>query len=129
MAKMRSAQRERELAELLRRDHTLNGGILFGLDGYVIEIQARAMEILKRPTSFRSSTQITGMARGAISEALDRISGAFAKLGLPATEVEILINLTPPDLMKEGTWLDLPIAIIIAASCWYSARSAGAPRR
>ena len=29
------------LRDLLSRDNTLNGGILFGLDGYVIEIQAR----------------------------------------------------------------------------------------
>jgi hypothetical protein len=31
----------------ISRDHTLNGGILFGLEGYVIEIQARAMEVLR----------------------------------------------------------------------------------
>jgi magnesium chelatase family protein len=98
---------------LLSKDHTLNGGILFGLDGYVIEIQARAMEVLRSPEPWGNVTKISGMARGAIREAMDRISGAFAKLDLRETPVSILVNLVPPDLPKEGTWLDLPLAIIL----------------
>lgn len=43
-----------ELKDLLRRDHTLNGGVLFGLDGHFIEIQARAVEVLRRPEPWRS---------------------------------------------------------------------------
>ena len=112
MAK-RGTQSSYELEQLLNRDHTLNGGILFGIDGYVIEIQARAMQILPRPTPWRAATLISGMATGAIGEALDRVSGAFAKLRIPHPQVEILINLTPPDLPKDGTWLDLPLAIIM----------------
>src|SRR5258708_4138998 len=99
--------------ELLSLDHTLNGGILFGLDGYIVEIQARAMAVLPDPYPWRMETKIWGMARGAIGEALDRISGSFAKIGLSATEVSILITLVPPALPKEGTWLDLPLAIIL----------------
>ncbi len=109
----RSFQRERELQQLKSRDHSLNGGILFGLDGYVIEIQARAMDVLPRALSWRQATTISGMPRGAVFEALDRISGAFAKLGVSNPEVEILINLVPADLPKEGTWLDLPLAVIL----------------
>jgi len=101
------------LPDLLRRDHTLTGGILFGLDGYLIELQARAVQLLPRPGTWRSSVGITGMARGAISESLDRISGAFAKYLIPPPQAEILINLAPADLPKEGTWLDLPLAIIM----------------
>ena len=59
----------REFSDLLRRDHTLNGGIFFGLDGYIIEIQARAMEVLKRPIPWRSSTSLSGMARSCVGEA------------------------------------------------------------
>ncbi|MBI3823872.1 MAG: hypothetical protein HY289_14480, partial [Planctomycetes bacterium] len=102
-----------EPSELLGRDHTLNGGILFGLDGYVVEIQARAMSVLKKPTPWRWATKISGMARGAIQESLDRIAGSFSKIGMPDTDVEILVNLVPADLPKEGTWLDLPLAIIL----------------
>ena len=34
-----------KLDELLNRNHTLNGAVLVGLDGLLIEIQARAMKI------------------------------------------------------------------------------------
>lgn len=100
-----------EMEGLLRRDHTLNGGILFGLDGYIIEIQARAMKLA--PGSDWRGTKISGLTKGALSEALDRISGAFSKLRLPDPSVEITVNLAPADLLKEGTWLDLPLAIIM----------------
>jgi magnesium chelatase family protein len=102
-----------ELEKLLKRDHTLNGAILFGLEGFTIEIQARAMEVLSDPVPWRHAAKISGMARGAIWEAMDRISGSFAKLGIPPCPVSILINLVPPDLLKEGTSLDLPLAIIL----------------
>ncbi len=99
--------------ELLKREHTLNGGILFGLDGHIVEIQARAMSVLDEPTPWHHATKISGMARGAISESLDRIAGSFSKIGFPSTEVSILVNLVPADLPKDGTWLDLPLAIIL----------------
>jgi magnesium chelatase family protein len=112
MAQAQSASKTRHLQSLLRRDHTLFGGSVFGLDGYVIEIQARAMEIASC-RSWREAVSISGMARGAIYEALDRIGGAFSKLNIPKPEVSITVNLAPADLPKEGTWLDLPLAVII----------------
>ena len=56
------------------------------------------------------------MPRGAVSEAMMRITGAFAKLRVSDPQVDILINLVPADLPKEGTWLDLPLAIILLQS-------------
>ncbi|WP_165073869.1 magnesium chelatase domain-containing protein [Paludisphaera rhizosphaerae] len=105
--------RVRRLSHLLERDHSLNGGILFGLDGYVVEIQARAMSVLNAPTPWRLATGITGMASGTVREALDRIAGAFRKCRIPDPDVEILINLTPATLEKDGSWLDLPLAVIM----------------
>jgi len=113
MAKKRDADLQRELTSLLALDHTLNGGILFGIEGYIVEIQARAVKVLPAATSWSSATRVSGMARGALSEALDRITGAFAKYRVPDPQVEILVNLAPADLSKEGTWLDLPLAIIL----------------
>jgi magnesium chelatase family protein len=113
MAKHRTYEEENRLQDLLTRDHSLNGAILHGLAGYLVEIQARAIHVLPKPKPWAWVTTISGMAKGAISEVLDRISGAFAKLSIPSPEVEILINLVPADLEKEGTWLDLPIAIIL----------------
>lgn len=103
----------RELNSLLALDHTLNGGVLYGIDGRIIEIQARAVSVLKKSTTWASAVSITGMANGAIREAMARITGAFAKLRIPEPQVSILVNLAPADLPKDGTWLDLPLAIII----------------
>lgn len=119
MAKKRTALEQKKLDSLLPKDHTLLGGILFGIDGYIIEIQARAVKVLSGGTSWSAATSISGMAKGAIGEALARISGAFAKLQIPEPEVQILVNLAPADLQKEGTWLDLPLAIILLQAAGY----------
>lgn len=108
----RTLAQQRKLTALLKNDHTLFGGVLIGLDGHVIEIQARATGILKRPQPWRTAVSVTGMARGSILESWDRISGALAKFRIPEPEVSIVINLTPADLPKEGALLDLPMAII-----------------
>ena len=71
------------------------------------------MRRLPSPKPWRSAVRISGMARGAISEVMDRISGAFTKLNVSDCPVEILVNLVPADMVKEGTWLDLPLAIVI----------------
>jgi magnesium chelatase family protein len=107
-------ERER-LNKLLKLSHTLNGAVLVGLDGLIIEIQARAMSIIdpEEGVPWRHAVTISGMATGAVGEALDRISGAFRACGIPDPKVEILINLTPPTVPKDGTWLDLPLAIIM----------------
>lgn len=80
MANYHEMNKKRNLEELLRRDHTLYGAVLFGLDGRMVELQARAIEVLSRPSTWQCVTGITGMPRGAVNEALDRISGAFSKL-------------------------------------------------
>jgi hypothetical protein len=50
------------LRSLLARDHTLNGGILFGLGGYTIEIQASvpsSLNVRVEPFQFDPGTQAT----------------------------------------------------------------------
>jgi hypothetical protein len=81
MGALRSRQRERQLRELLARDHTLNGGILFGLDGYVIEVQARAMEVLKGPAPWPAVTDVSGMAGVAVREATASLDPDFILIG------------------------------------------------
>jgi magnesium chelatase family protein len=119
MATQKLQQRQRQYGHLLRLDHTLNGAILLGLDGHIIEIQSRATEVRRTPCTVPRATTITGMATGAVSEVLQRIGGAFSKLGIPDSNVEILINLAPADLAKYGTWLDLPLAIIMLQAAGY----------
>ena len=45
------------LEGLLGRSHSLNGAVLIGLDGLVIEIQARAMNAVPRGQSWRSANK------------------------------------------------------------------------
>ena len=54
MAGLRSNAKQRKLNELLTRNHTLNGGILVGLEGHIVEVQARAIEVLRKPIAWRS---------------------------------------------------------------------------
>jgi magnesium chelatase family protein len=108
-----------QLMRLLDRSHTLNGAVLVGLDGLTIEIQARAMAVDEDGMTWRKAVKISGMAKGSVGEALDRISGAFRATGIPDPKVEILINLTPPDVPKDGTWLDLALAIIMLQAAGY----------
>ena len=119
MTTQKVQHRQRQFDHLLKLDHTLNGAILLGLDGHIIEIQARAIEVLRRPCPLPQVTTITGMATGAVREVLQRIGGAFAKLGIPQSDVQVLINLAPADLPKYGTWLDLPLAIIMLQASGY----------
>jgi magnesium chelatase family protein len=104
---------EQEVRKLLAYDHSINGGIILGLDGCMVEVQSRAMRGLPSARPWRSAARISGMARGAIGEAMDRLSGAFSKLNIPEPQVEILVNLVPADVPKEGTWLDLPLAVVL----------------
>ncbi|WP_436716635.1 YifB family Mg chelatase-like AAA ATPase [Roseiconus lacunae] len=98
---------------LLQRDHSLNGAVLFGIDGHSVELQGRATKILKSPRPVTECVTITGMAKGPVYEAVMRIGGAFSKLGIKKSPVEILINLAPATLEKDGSWLDLPLAVLM----------------
>ncbi len=98
---------------LLTRDHTLLGGVLHGINGTLIELQGRALSVLRKPHPVVSCCSVTGMARGPVRESLQRIQGAFSKLRIPDSPVEILINLAPAAIEKDGTWLDLPLAVMM----------------
>ena len=51
-----------QLVRLLDRSHTLNGAVLLGLEGLMIEIQARAMNVDEDGLPWRKAVKISGMA-------------------------------------------------------------------
>lgn len=108
-------QNNSHLESLYARNHSLNGGIVVGIDGHVIEVQARAVEAPSsdKPVPVAQAAVISGMANGTIREAKHRIEGAFARLRIPPSPVKIVINLAPAGIEKAGTWLDLPLAVIM----------------
>ncbi len=92
-------------------DHTLHGGILYGIDGIAIELQGRFIEG-RKPKSWSAVIEMVGLAGTVVKETLLRIEGALAKYGLTPPTGTVYINLAPPDVPKEGTSLDLPIALL-----------------
>lgn len=62
------------------------------------------------------SFQIIGLPGPDIQEAKERISSAFASLGIEFPKKKVVINLTPSHLKKTGRGLDLPMALSVLFS-------------
>lgn len=54
---------------------------------------------------------IVGLADKAVAESRERVTAAFAALGLSLHGKRVTVNLAPADLPKEGAHYDLPIAL------------------
>ncbi|MBO5441524.1 MAG: YifB family Mg chelatase-like AAA ATPase [Alphaproteobacteria bacterium] len=54
---------------------------------------------------------IVGLPDKAVNESRERVRAIFGTLGISFPREHIVINLTPADLIKEGTHYDLPIAL------------------
>ena len=59
---------------------------------------------------------IIGLPDKAVSEARDRIRSALGALSIALPSRRIMINLSPADMPKEGSHLDLPIALALLAT-------------
>jgi magnesium chelatase family protein len=75
-----------------------------GLKAEKVEVQVHIGEGL--PAFF-----IVGLANKAVAESKERIRSAFISMGLSLPSKRITVNLSPADLIKEGSHYDLPIAI------------------
>ena len=56
---------------------------------------------------------IVGMANKTISEARDRVRSAIVNSGFSFPDKKVTINLAPADLLKDGAFLDLAIALSV----------------
>ncbi|MBQ8992516.1 YifB family Mg chelatase-like AAA ATPase [Candidatus Saccharibacteria bacterium] len=56
---------------------------------------------------------IVGMANKTVNEARDRVRSALTNSGFSFPIDKITVNLAPADLHKDGTYLDLPIALSV----------------
>lgn len=77
---------------------------LHGLDGYLIQVQVDVSAGLP-------AWEIVGLADTAIKESKERVRTAIKNSGLDFPSRRIVVNLAPADIRKEGSFLDLPIAI------------------
>ena len=83
----------------------------FGFEGRIIDIECDIKKGLP-------SITIVGLGNKSIDEAKERIRSAITNSHLEVPASKITINLAPADLPKDGSYLDLPmaLAILIASS-------------
>lgn len=81
-------------------------GALVGYDGALIEVETDMKAGLP-------GMQIVGMGNKAIDEARQRVRSAISNSSLDFPAQKVTVNLAPAELPKDGTHLDLPIALSI----------------
>ncbi len=85
-------------------------GAVMGIDAYQIEVETDIGS--KVPKFF-----MVGLPDNAVKEARERVISAIKNSGYSFPYGKITVNLAPADVKKEGSGLDLPIAVgILAAS-------------
>ena len=77
---------------------------VIGLNAYKVFVETDVINSLP-------SFSIVGLPDTAINEARDRVRSAIKNSGFTFPAKKVIINLAPADLKKEGSNLDLPIAI------------------
>ena len=82
--------------------------IPYGYEGRLIEVEADSANGLP-------SFNIVGMANKTVSEARERVRSAIMNSGQDFPDRRITVNLAPAEVQKDGTFLDLSIALAILA--------------
>jgi len=80
--------------------------IPYGYEGHIVEVEG---DMNKGLPAFN----IVGMASKTISEARERVKSALMSSDFSFPDKRVTINLAPADLMKDGSYLDLPIALTV----------------
>ena len=80
--------------------------IPYGFEGKMVEVEGDMNRGLP-------AFNIVGMANKTISEARDRVRSALVNSGFSFPDKKVTINLAPADLSKDGSYLDLPIALSV----------------
>lgn len=81
----------------------------YGYEGFLVEIEGEINKGLPR-------FNIVGMADKTINESRERVKSAIVNSDFSFPDKKITVNLAPADLPKDGSYLDLPIALAILAS-------------
>ncbi len=82
------------------------GAVTLGIDGVMIQVEADVSNGLPK-------FEIVGLADAAVREARERVRPAIRNAGVELKPKRITINLAPADLRKNGSSLDLPIAVAL----------------
>ena len=88
----------------------IRSAAVLGIDAYPVDVE---VDISSGLPSFST----VGLPHGAVREGRERVSAALANVGYVFPLKRITVNLAPADIRKNGSGLDLPIAVgLLAAS-------------
>ncbi|CAN5899592.1 YifB family Mg chelatase-like AAA ATPase [soil metagenome] len=88
----------------------IRSAAVLGIDAFPVEVE---VDISSGLPSFST----VGLPNGAVKEGRERVSAALANAGFHFPLRRITVNLAPADIRKDGSALDLPIALgLLAAS-------------
>ena len=96
--------------------HTL-AVTLTGLAGHIVDVEAHAVQGLPGFT-------LVGLPDAAVRESRERVRAALSSCGVTWGEQRLTVNLSPADLRKTGTGLDLALALAVLGARGRLGRSA-----
>jgi magnesium chelatase family protein len=82
----------------------IRSAAVLGIDAFPVEVE---VDISSGLPSFST----VGLPNGAVKEGRERVSAALANAGFQFPLKRITVNLAPADIRKDGSALDLPIAL------------------
>lgn len=82
---------------------------IMGIDGFTVTVECSAWKRIPR-------FDLVGLPDAAVKEAKNRVQSACENSGFPFPSLDMMINLAPADVKKEGSTFDLAILIAILQS-------------
>ena len=79
-------------------------------------VEARLVEVQCVIAPGLPGFAIVGLPDKAVSEARERVRAALTEMAIALPARRITVNLSPADILKEGSHFDLPIALALLAA-------------
>jgi magnesium chelatase family protein len=87
---------------------TLTSFAIQGIDAFPVLVEVDVVEV-KEPAA--ATWNIVGLGDLAVREARERVKAALKNSALALSQRRVVVNLAPADVKKEGSHLDLPMAL------------------
>ena len=82
----------------------INSNNLIGIESFLVKVET---DITRGMPAFN----VVGLPSTEVKEARERVKSAIINAGYDFPKSRIVVNLSPADMKKEGSFLDLPICI------------------
>ncbi len=86
------------------------------LGAVLVGVEARLIEVEVDLGGGLPNIAAVGLPDSAVREGIDRIRAALPHAGFKLPQHRIVVNLAPAELRKQGTGLDLPVAVALLAA-------------